>query len=82
MAGKNKDKKLMDKDSTRRPSARQIGWAIVAVIAVLFIVLNNKKAEVNLIAASPKWPMWTLVIVSMAIGFALAKLTGGRRHRD
>lgn len=65
-----------------RPSVRQVGWAIVVVVAVLFVVLNNDKAEVNLIVASPRWPMWTLVVASMAIAFVLAKLTRGRRGDD
>lgn len=68
-------------ESGRRISVRQIGWLVVLVVATLFVVLNNDKAEINLIAASPKWPMWVLVVASMVIGFVLAKLTG-RRNRD
>jgi uncharacterized integral membrane protein len=52
---------------------------LLAVVAVLFVVLNNNKTEINLIAASPEWPMWVLVVASMVIGFLLAKLTGRRR---
>jgi uncharacterized integral membrane protein len=59
-----------------------MGWALVVIIAVLFVVLNNNKTEINLIAASPEWPMWVLVVASMVIGFALAKLTGWRRRDD
>ncbi|MFM8389984.1 MAG: LapA family protein [Actinomycetota bacterium] len=69
-------------ESGRRLSVRQVGWALLAVVAVLFVVLNNDKAEINLIAASPEWPMWVLVIASMVIGFLLAKLTGWRRRDD
>ena len=65
-----------------RPSLRQIGWVIVVVVAALFIVLNNKEAEINLIVASPRWPMWTLVVASMVLGFVSAKLTRGRRRED
>lgn len=69
-------------ESGRRVSARQVGWMLVAVVAILFVVLNNNKTEINLIAVSPEWPMWVLVIASMVIGFLLAKLTGWRRHDD
>lgn len=69
-------------ESGRRVSARQVGWMLVAVVAILFVVVNNNKTEINLIAASPEWPMWVLVIASMVIGFLLAKLTGWRRHDD
>ncbi|MFM8388332.1 MAG: hypothetical protein ACKOA5_03700 [Actinomycetota bacterium] len=69
-------------ESGRRLSVRQVGWALLAIVAVLFVVLNNNKTEINLIAASPEWPMWVLVIASMVIGFLLAKLTGWRRRDD
>ena len=68
--------------SGRSISAKQVWWAIVAVIAVLFVVLNNEKTEINFLVASPEWPMWVLVVASMVIGFLLAKLTGWRRRDD
>lgn len=80
LSGKKHEK--TSAESGRRISARQVGWALVAVIAVLFVVLNNNKTEINLIAASPEWPMWVLVVASMVIGFLLAKLTGRRRRDD
>ena len=77
------DKRDADKKSSaeagRRIGVRQVGWLLLAVVAVLFVVLNNNKTEINLIAASPEWPMWVLVIASMVIGFLLAKMTGRRR---
>ncbi len=78
----SKNSHAIEESSERRISARQIGWLIVVVVAALFIVLNNDRAKVNLIAASPEWPMWTLVVSSMVIGFLLAKLTGRRRRSD
>ncbi len=68
--------------SGRRLGARQIGWMVVAVVAVLFVVLNNNTTEINLVAASPEWPLWVLVVASMALGFLLAKLTGRRQKDD
>ena len=77
------DKRNVDKKSSvkaaRRLSVRQVGWLLLAVVAVLFVVLNNNKTEINLVVASPEWPMWVLVVASMVIGFLLAKLTGRRR---
>lgn len=69
-------------EAGRRLSLRQVGWAVVLVIAALFIVLNNDRTEINLVVASPEWPMWVLVVASMIIGFVLAKLTGWRRRDD
>lgn len=69
-------------ESGRRVSVRQVGWALLAIVAVLFVVLNNDETKINLIAASPEWPMWVLVVASMVIGFLLAKLTGWRRRDD
>jgi uncharacterized integral membrane protein len=76
------ERKKSSVESGRRITARHVGWALVVIIAVLFVVLNNNKTEINLIAASPEWPMWVLVVASMVIGFALAKLTGWRRRDD
>lgn len=77
------DKRDADKISSaragRRVGVRQVGWLLLAIVAVLFVVLNNNKTEINLIAASPEWPMWVLVVASMVIGFLLAKMTGRRR---
>lgn len=77
------DKRDADKKSSakagRRIGVRQVGWLLLAVVAVLFVVLNNNKTEINLVVASPEWPMWVLVVASMVIGFLLAKLTGRRR---
>lgn len=66
---------------SHRFSARRIGWLVVAGVAVLFVVLNNNTTEINFVAASPDWPLWVLVVASMALGFLLAKLTG-RKEKD
>ena len=68
--------------SGRRLSVRQVGWALVAIVAALFVLLNNDKAEINFIVASPEWPMWVLAVASMVLGFLLAKLTAWRRRED
>jgi uncharacterized integral membrane protein len=80
--GSNRSRDADKKSSAeagRRIGVRQVGWLLLAVVAVLFVVLNNNKTEINLIAASPEWPMWVLVVASMVIGFLLAKMTGRRR---
>ena len=69
-------------ESGRSISPKQVGWAAVAIVAVLFIVLNNEKTEINFLFVSPKWPMWVLIVASMVLGFLLAKLAGWRRRDD
>lgn len=87
VARRENGKKISGSESTSQRSgsrlgARQIGWIFVAVVAVLFVVLNNNTTEINLVAASPEWPLWVLVLASMGLGFLLAKLTGRRQKDD
>jgi len=70
------------KDQKRNISFQQVGWGLLAVVAVLFVVLNSEKTEMNLIFAKPNLPLFVLVITSMVIGFLLAKLTGHRKKND
>ncbi|MEI8160619.1 MAG: LapA family protein [Actinomycetes bacterium] len=63
-------------------SFQQVSWGLLAIVAVLFVVLNSEKTEMNLIFAKPNLPLFVLVITSMLIGFLLAKLTGRRKKDD
>jgi uncharacterized integral membrane protein len=69
-------------DQKSNISFQQVSWGLVAIIAVLFVVLNSDKTEMNLIFVQPKLPLFVLVITSMLIGFLLAKLTGRRKKDD
>lgn len=68
-------------DQKSNISFQQVSWGFLAIIAVLFVVLNSDKAEMNLIFVTPELPLFVLVLTSMVIGFLLAKLTG-RRKKD
>jgi len=70
------------KDQKRNISFQQVGWGLLAVVAVLFVVLNSDKSEMNLIFVKPELPLFVLVLTSMLIGFLLAKLTGRRKKDD
>ena len=63
-------------------SFQQVSWGLLAIVAVLFVVLNSEKTEMNLIFAKPNLPLFVLVITSMLIGFLQAKLTGRRKKDD
>ena len=63
-------------------SFQQVSWGLLAVVAVLFVVLNSDKSEMNLIFVKPELPLFVLVLTSMLIGFLLAKLTGRRKKDD
>ncbi|MBJ7461700.1 MAG: DUF1049 domain-containing protein [Ilumatobacteraceae bacterium] len=69
-------------DEKSNISFQQVSWGLLAIIAVLFVVLNSDKTEMNLIFAQPNLPLFVLVITSMLIGFLLAKLTGRRKKDD
>jgi uncharacterized integral membrane protein len=63
-------------------SFQQVSWGLLAVVAVLFVVLNSDKSKLNLIFVKPELPLFVLVLTSMLIGFLLAKLTGRRKKDD
>jgi len=49
-------------------SFQQVSWGLLAVVAVLFVVLNSDKSEMNLIFIKPELPLFVLVLTSMLIG--------------
>ena len=69
-------------DQKSNISFQQVSWGLLAVVAVLFVVLNSDKSEINLIFVKPELPLFVLVLTSMLIGFLLAKLTGRRKKND
>jgi len=69
-------------DQKSNISFQQVSWGLLAVVAVLFVVLNSYKSEMNLIFVKPEVPLFVLVLTSMLIGFLLAKLTGRRKKDD
>jgi uncharacterized integral membrane protein len=40
-------------DQKSNISFQQVSWGLLAIIAVLFVVLNSDKSEMNLIFAKP-----------------------------
>jgi uncharacterized integral membrane protein len=69
-------------DQKSNISFQQVSWGLLAVVAVLFVVLNSDKSKMNLIFVKPELPLFVLVLTSMLIGFLLAKLTGRRKKDD
>lgn len=69
-------------DQKSNISFQQVSWGLLAVVAVLFVVLNSDKSEMNLIFVKPELPLFVLVLTSMLVGFLLAKLTGRRKKDD
>ena len=69
-------------DQKSNISFQQVSWGLLAVVALLFVVLNSDKSKMNLIFIKPELPLFVLVLTSMLIGFLLAKLTGRRKKDD
>ena len=69
-------------DQKSNISFQQVSWGLLAVVAVLFVVLNSDKSKMNLIFIKPELPLFVLVLTSMLIGLLLAKLTGRRKKDD
>jgi len=80
----NKDKNEREEKSQENGglSAKQVGWLISAVVALLFVIFNSDKSKISFVVFSAKLPLWVLIIVSMVLGFLLAKLTGGRDKKE
>jgi uncharacterized integral membrane protein len=61
-----------------------IGFVVLAILAVIFIVENGRKTDVRLIIPLIHTRVWVVIVVSMAIGVIVDRLFQAwwRRRRD
>lgn len=64
-----------------RPSGRQIGGAIIAVLLIVFIAANSKTVSVNLVFVTADLPLWLVLAVTALLGLGVGMLLGSRRAR-
>jgi uncharacterized integral membrane protein len=64
----------------RTPWIQLTAIGLVALYAILFIVLNTHRAKVSFVFASTKISVIWVILLSLAVGFALGVL-GTRLHR-
>jgi uncharacterized integral membrane protein len=60
-------------------------WGIVALYAVIFLLVNSKRSDVNFVFFTVRTRLIWLILLSMALGFALGQVGPrwwrGRRER-
>ena len=73
-------------ESRSGPSPTVIALGIVAIVAVIFIVQNNEKRNIEFLFFDANTPVWVALVVAIAIGILLDRLIvrwwRKRRTRD
>lgn len=68
-------------NDTKIPRWKLVVWAAIALYALLFLVLNDKKQSVDFVFFTVNTRLVWLILLSMALGAALA-LIGPRWWRS
>ncbi|UDY34820.1 lipopolysaccharide assembly protein LapA domain-containing protein [Dermatobacter hominis] len=64
-----------------RPSGRQIGGAIIAVLLLVFIVTNTDDAQVTLLVTDVTMPLWLVLAITALLGVVVGMGLGARRTK-
>ena len=65
----------------RKAEAKTLGAIGVAVLLIVFAVVNSQKVEVDFLVATTHTPLVVALVVAMLLGFVLGNLTRRRTHR-
>ena len=68
--------------SGRNISGKAILLGVLAVVLVIFAVLNTDDAQVNWILGTWETSLIVVILISGGIGFAIGWLIRGRRQKD
>jgi uncharacterized integral membrane protein len=69
----------------RQVSPTLIGFVVIAILAIVFIVENGDKVHVRLIIPKVEMPVWVAIAIALVIGAILDRLFQAwwrRRRRD
>ena len=68
----------------RKVSPTLIGFLVIAVLAIIFIVENGDEAKIRLIIPAVHTPVWVAIAISMVVGVILDRLflSWWRRRRE
>ena len=66
----------------RKLEAKTLAAIGVAVLLILFAVVNSQKVEVDFLVANTHTPLVVALVVATLLGFVLGNLTRRRTHRD
>jgi uncharacterized integral membrane protein len=64
-----------------RPSGRQIGAGVLALVLVLFIAVNNDDTEINFVFKTFTLPLWLVLAGTALIGVLVGMGIGARRTK-
>jgi uncharacterized integral membrane protein len=70
------------KSDAWRPSGRQVGAGIGALIVLVFALANLEDANVDFVVADVTLPLFFVVVGSALIGAVAGALLSRHRHRD
>jgi uncharacterized integral membrane protein len=68
-------------ETTRRSQARNVALAVLAILIVVFALLNLDDVEINWIIGTWKTPLIVAIAVSGALGAAAGWIAAHRRRR-
>ena len=64
-----------------RPTGRQIGGAVIAVLLLVFIVTNTDTANVTLFVTDVSLPLWLVLAITALLGAVIGMGLGARRTK-
>ena len=68
-----------------RPSAKQIGAGIIALVLVIFVLQNTDSTSVTLLVFDLNFPLWMVlaltIVLSLGVGYVLGS-RGKVRRKD
>jgi uncharacterized integral membrane protein len=64
-----------------RPTGRQIGGAVIAVLLIVFIVTNTDDASVTLFVTDVTMPLWLVLTITTLLGVVIGMGLGARRTK-
>lgn len=63
----------------KRPSARQVVAALLAIVIVFFVLQNREYANIQLFFFAARLPLWLALAVTALLGTAVGYLLGRRK---
>ncbi len=70
-----------DAGSGFRPTPKQIGVLVLAVLLVVFIVINTEPTSINFLVTEIRLPLWIVLAGTALIGFLVGITVGIRRTK-
>jgi uncharacterized integral membrane protein len=76
----------VERERSRRISAKVVLWVVLAALVLIFILQNTKNVRVDLLFWNVQTGVWLMLLVvfliGLALGWLLARLRAGRRAND